>query len=52
MYVQKLHHFWNTSSPADGPKLGRKYLQNNYLWKVYQPIPAKYDMINTAVQKD
>ena len=26
MYMQKLHHFCNTSSPDDGPKLGRKYL--------------------------
>ena len=26
MYIQKLHHFCNTTSPDDGPKLGRKYL--------------------------
>ena len=25
MYIQKLHHFCNTSSPDDGSKLGRKY---------------------------
>ena len=25
MYIQKLHHFCNTSSPDDGPRLGRKY---------------------------
>ena len=25
MFRQKLHHFCNTSSPDDGPKLGRKY---------------------------
>ena len=29
MYIQKLHRFWNTSFPDDGPKLGRKYLGNN-----------------------
>ena len=29
MYIQKLHHFCNTSSPDDGPRLGRKYLENN-----------------------
>ena len=29
MYIQKLHHFCNTSSPDDGPQLGRKYLGNN-----------------------
>ena len=31
MYIQKLHHFCNTSSPDDGPKLGRKYLENNLI---------------------
>ena len=25
MYMQKLHHFCNTLSPDDSPKLGRKY---------------------------
>ena len=31
MYIQKLHHFCNTSSPDDGPKSGRKYLEiTNY----------------------
>ena len=25
MHIQKLHHFCNTFSPDDGPKLGRKY---------------------------
>ena len=29
MYIQKLHHFCNTSSPDDRTKLGRKYLRNN-----------------------
>ena len=29
IYWQKLHHFCNTSSPVDGPELGRKYLGNN-----------------------
>ena len=29
MYIQKLHHFCNTSSPDDGPKSGRNYLGNN-----------------------
>ena len=29
MYIQKLHHFYNISSPDDGPKLGRKHLGNN-----------------------
>ena len=29
MYIQKLHHLCNTSSPDDAPKLGRKYLGNN-----------------------
>ena len=42
MYIQKLHHFCNTSSPDDGPKLGRKYSGNKQLWKIYQSIPTKY----------
>ena len=29
MYIQKLHHFCNTSSPDDGPKLGKNYQVNN-----------------------
>ena len=29
MYIQKLHHFCNTSFPDDGPKSIRKYLGNN-----------------------
>ena len=29
IYIQKLHHFCNTSFPDDGPKLGRNYLGNN-----------------------
>ena len=51
MYLQKLHHFCNTSSSDDDPRLGRKYLGNN-LWKIYQPIPAEYHEINTAIRKD
>ena len=52
MYIQKLHHFCNTSSSDDGPVLDKKYLGNNSLWKVYQPIPAEYHKINTAIRKD
>ena len=52
MHIQKLYYFCNTSSRDDGPKLGRKYLENNWLRKVYQPIPAKYHKINTAIWKD
>ena len=52
MYIQKLQHFSNISSPGDGTKLGRKYWGNNGLWKIYQPIPAEYHKINTAIQKD
>ena len=52
MYIQKLHHFCNTSSADDGPKLGRKYLGNKQLWKIYQSIPAEYFKINTAIWKD
>ena len=29
MYIQKLHHFCNTPSFDDDPKLSRKYLGNN-----------------------
>ena len=29
MYIQKLNHFCNTSSPDDGQKLGRKYSGNS-----------------------
>ena len=29
MYIQKLHHYCNTSSPDDDPELGRKYWGNN-----------------------
>ena len=29
IYIQKLHHFCNTSPSDDDPKLGRKYLGNN-----------------------
>ena len=52
MYIQKLHPFCNTSSPDDGPKLGRKYLGNKQLRKIYQPIPAEYHKINTAIRQD
>ena len=52
MYIQKLYHFGNTSSPDDGPKLDRKYFGNNYLWKVHQPILTQYHKINTAIGKD
>ena len=52
MYIQKLHHFCNTSSPNDGPKSDRKYSGNNQLWKIYQPIPTEYHKINTAIRKD
>ena len=36
----------------DGQKLGRKYFGNNWLWKVYQTIPAEYHKINAAIRKD
>ena len=52
MYTQKSHHFCDTSSPDDGPKLDRKYFGNNWLWKVYQPILVEYHKINTAIRKD
>ena len=52
MYIQKLHHFCNTSSPDDGPRLGRKYMGNNWLQKVYQPIPAEYHKIDSVTWKD
>ena len=39
----------NTSSRNDGPKLGRKYLGNNYLQKLYQPIPTEYYKINMEI---
>ena len=52
MYIQKLHHFCNTSSPDDGPKSERKYLGNKQLWKIYQSIPAEYYKIDTAIWKD
>ena len=52
MYVQKLHHFCNTSSPDDSPKLGRKYLGNKQLRKIYQSIPDEYYKINTAIWKN
>ena len=52
MYIQKLHHFCNTSFPDDGLKSGRKYLGNKQLWKMYQSIPAEYYKINTAIWKD
>ena len=51
MYIQKLHHFCNTSSPDDGPKSGRNFLGNKQLWKIYQSIPAEYYKINTANMK-
>ena len=38
--------------PDDGPKLGRKNLGNNLLWKIYQPIPLEYHKMNTAIQMD
>ena len=52
MYIQKLHHFFNTSFSDDGPKSDRKYLGNKQLWKIYQSIPAEYYKINTAIWKD
>ena len=38
--------------PDEGPKSDRKYLENNKLWKVYQPIPVEYHKIDTTIQKD
>ena len=52
MYIQTLHDFCDTSSSDDGPKLGRKYLGNNQLWNVDQPIQVEYHTINTAIRKD
>ena len=52
MYIQKLHHFCNTSSPDEGLMLGRKCLGNNLLWKIYQPILTEYHKIDTATRKD
>ena len=52
MYIKKLHHFCNTSSPDDGPKSGKKYLGNRQLWEIDQPIPSEYYKINTAIWKD
>ena len=52
MYMHKLYHFCNIHTPDDGLGLGSKYLGNNQIWKVYQPIPTKYHKINTATQKD
>ena len=52
MYIKKLHQFYNTLSPDDGPKSGRKYEGNKQLWKIYQSIPAEYYKINTAIWKD
>ena len=31
--------------------LGRKYWENN-LWNIYQPIPAEYHKIDSAIWKD
>ena len=42
MYIQKLHHICNISSPDDDPKSGRTYLGNKQLRKIHQSIPAKY----------
>ena len=52
MYIQKLHHFCNTSSADDGPESDRKYLGNKQSWKIYQSIPAEDYQINTAIWKD
>ena len=49
MYIQKLHNFYNTSSPDDGPKSGRKYLRNKQLWKIYLSILTEYYKINMAI---
>ena len=48
MNIQKLQHFCNTFSSDDGPKLGRKYLVINELWKVI----VEYHKINMAIRKD
>ena len=32
MYIQKLHHFCNTSSPCDGPKSGIFSLKLSSVW--------------------
>ena len=52
LLLTKLHPFCNTSSPDDGLKSERKYLENKQLWKIYQSIPAEYYKINTAICKD
>ena len=49
MYLQKLHHYCNRSSPDDDPKSGRKYLGYKQLWKIHQSIPAEYYKVNTAM---
>ena len=51
MYLQKLHHFCNTSSPDDGQHLGRKYRENNKSWNFHQPIPTEYHKIYMAIRK-
>ena len=48
MYIQKLHHFCNTSFPDDG----RKHLGNKQLWKIHQSITAEYYKMNTETWKD
>ena len=52
MHFKMLHHFYNTFSPDEDPRLGRKVLEINLLLKVYQPIPAEYHEIDTATRKD
>ena len=52
MYIQKLNHFSNTSSPDDGPKLDRKYFGKWLIMEIYQSILAEYHKINTVIRKD
>ena len=39
MYIQKLHHFCNTSCVDDGPKSGRKFLEINKYGRFINRFP-------------
>ena len=52
MYIQKLYHICNTSSPDDGPNRAESTLDINNYGKYINRFPAEYYKINTAIWKD
>ena len=51
MLKQKLHQFYNSSSPDYGPNSGRKYSGNIKLSTTHKSIPPEYENSNGSSRK-